>query len=208
MTTVFLPRVRRESSTVRRVGDRPKLGLDLDGVVFAWDIGACTALRMRGVNVEVRESTSWGELETRITPQQWKWLWNEGVREAFKLAPVYTGVVPTLRAMQELVDICVVTHRPRAVVDITLQRLAELRLRPTMVLHVQGREKTGLVPDPIAFIDDRQENVEDLVAAGVMTFYPRKPWNTELDETAWLMEDRVQGYDSIEEVLAWLKSQL
>lgn len=189
---------------------RPKFGLDLDGVVFAFDIGACLALKFgRGVDIDVRESTCWNDIKERCSPQDWKWLWDSGVRRAFEYAPIYPGVPTQLRQIQESVDLIVITHRPRKVIDITLRKLADIGLRPVAVHHVQGQDKSHIADDCIGYVDDKVENVIDLATThDVPVFTPRKGWNrllwdpTPLDEPVGM---DIRPYDNFEEITQWVR---
>jgi hypothetical protein len=186
--------------------DRPKLGVDLDGVVFAFDIGACVALKMfRDVDIDVRESSHWNDIQERCSTSDWRWLWNEGTRVAFDLAPAYPNVGTHLRTIQEMMDLVIITHRPRSVIDITLRKLAELRLRPIAVHHVQGYDKAHVAPDCIAYIDDKVENVLNLAdECRVPVFMPKKPWN-ELLHVADVRGSRdIRPYDDFKEIVQWV----
>lgn len=189
---------------------RGRFGLDLDGVVFAFDIGACLALKMHGVDIDVRESTSWNDIKERVSDDAWKWLWNEGVREAFALAPVYPGVAAEVRQIQDVMDVIVITHRPRSVVDITLKRLGELGFRPNEVHHIQHGDK-ALITRCDAYVDDKPENVLGLALAhDVPVFMPRKPWNSDYHEPHALNqanETDIRVYDDFREVTQWVRAR-
>jgi hypothetical protein len=194
---------------------KPKIGVDLDGVVFAFDLGACLALKLHGEPIEVRESTRWDEIKEYVSADSWQWLWNEGVRDAFNFAPTYPGVPAALREIQTMMDMVIITHRPRNVIDITLRRLAELRLQPVAVHHIQGQDKSLISPDCVAYIDDKPSNVTALAGAhDVPVFMPRKPWNAELHLVGSGMvmgnETRpfdIRPYDNFNEVTEWVRAQ-
>ena len=187
---------------------RPKFGVDLDGVVFAYDIGACIALKLRGVDIEVRESYHWNDIQERVSEEDWRWLWNEGSRSCFEHAPAYPGIATQLRSIQDIVDLVIITHRPKGVIDITLRKLADMRLRPVAVHHVQGLDKADVEPDCIGYVDDKVENVLDLASRHeVPVFMPRKPWNRALhdpSDSGYSITMDIRPYDNFEEVTQWL----
>src|ERR1051326_5981234 len=107
---------------------KPKLGVDLDGVVYSWCHAARSALHIRGIDIEVRECNWWNELKDQISDEDWRWLWGEGSRDMFGSMHSYPGAVPALRRIENDFRIAYVTHRPQRVADLTLTRLAQDKL--------------------------------------------------------------------------------
>lgn len=204
-----MPLSRSKRSKLKAMKPRVKLGLDLDGCVFAFDIGACTALKMhKEPNIEVRESECWDDIKARVSHDSWQWVWNEGCRFAFENAPAYPGVATQLHIIQDIADIIVITHRPRAVADITMKRLAELGIRPVVMYHVPGGNKAELCNYCDAYVDDKPSNVHDLAALGVPVFMPKKPWNFELHHPDPDGREDIRPYTDFEEVTRWVRAKI
>ena len=183
----------------------PRFGLDLDGCVYEFTVGATTALHLhRNSDVEIRVSDSWDDIRDRVPRSDWHWLWSEGCRLAFEFSPYYPDVMDGLRVMQEFMDIVVITHRPRKVIDITLRKLAEAGLRPQQVHHVQGESKVEIAQQCVGVVDDKVENVEAYAAAlDVPVWMPRRPWNAGYHWPDQEGPADIRPYDDFRDVTLW-----
>lgn len=194
----------REIASAVAKRDLPRLGLDLDGVVFAFDIGARLALNLhKGTSLQVRESNSWDEIQEQVSRTTWRWLWTDGVRDVFELAPAFPDVVRGVLELQRTMDIVIITHRPDAVADITLRRLGELGIRPREVHHAQYSDKAGVTAPCAVYVDDKPQNVYELTEGhpDATVFFPKKRWNSELHS---IEHPQIRGYDDFQTVVSWV----
>lgn len=162
-----------------------RIGLDIDGVMYQWDKTARYMLRNVLPNSPYKgclrdESPSWDFIEKSVQPEHWRWLWTEGVRLGlFRHGHLYPGTIEAVRRLAELGDVIVITHRPKSAVHDTLDWLAYQRL-PISGVHLltNGEPKSDVRPHCDIYLDDRLENVSELVAARAGIVCLRmQPWN-------------------------------
>lgn len=188
---------------------KPKLGVDLDGCVYSFDYGCRSQLKLRGNDIDVRESNHWNEMAEEVSKSEWEWVWNEGCQAVFETAPEYPGMVSMLKRVQSRVDLIIITHRPLRVANVTLRRLGEAGLTPAAVIHCAGSDKSAIASDCIAYIEDRPENVLDLATVlQVPVFMPRRPYNEEYHAPHFGPLDNIHPYDDPKEIESWLMKHL
>lgn len=187
-----------------------KVAFDIDGVLYPWTTASAQAANTRGFHVDtgVDAHLNWNWLHGQIDEDTWQWLWRgPGLQLMFDRPElVYPGANRLLRQLSQLGALAYVTHRPSAASIYTARWVAERRV-PFQSLHVLGAQPKSavLTADTDLFIDDKTENVVEVLAnhPTVLVGAPRRPWNTELNETR---HGRFLGlYDDPQEVLEWAK---
>ena len=172
---------------------RLRIGLDIDGVIYAWDKTARYMMREVLPNSPYKDdprfredSPSWNWIQDNVDPKHWDWLWSEGVRLGlFKHGHLFPGAIVGIRELATLGDIVLITHRPAQAVGSTLSWLA-LQDLPLSGLHIlsNGENKGTVRPKVDYFLDDKPENVLDMHNAGVHSYLMRRPWNQDFMWTA------------------------
>lgn len=162
-----------------------RIALDLDGVVYQWDKTARYMLRtMRGyenASPLKHESPHWNHIEESVNPEDWDWLWHEGVELGlFRYGHLYPGSIEAVRELAEYGLVEVVTQRPVHATQDTLDFLSYLKL-PFSAVHIlhRGQQKSTLRAD--LYIDDGPHVVTDVNAncpTAVVVLMDR-PWNQE-----------------------------
>lgn len=169
---------------------KPRIALDLDGVVYDFHGAACYMMRHNfGYTAELsRESwTSWDWMQGQVHPDHWRWLWNQGVEEGlFRHGHTLKGSIDGVRELATLGDIAVVTSRPRSAIQDTLSWLAYNRL-PITEVHIVGSgvPKTSCGDFALA-VDDAVHNGTDYTSAGVPMLLIDKPWNQGVEDSPLL----------------------
>lgn len=164
-----------------------RIGLDIDGCMYQWDKTARYMLREVLPNSPYKRdgplghaSLHWDYIMQNVDPAHWKWLWTEGVRLGlFRHGHLFPGAIQAVRALAELGDVVVITHRPKAAVDDTLAWLAFQQL-PLSGVHLltEQEPKSNVQPRCDVYLDDRPENCTDLGehTYGSVALMDR-PWN-------------------------------
>lgn len=147
------------------MGGRPRFGLDIDGVLYNWDKTARYMLRTYKSYPEdgplAVESQSWDYIQRNVSKEDWNWLWNTGVKQGlFRYGHLYKGTIEGVRRLAELGDVVVITHRPRAAVQDTLDWLSFLRLPFTETHLLTSGERKSLIKCDL-YVDDKPENFSD-----------------------------------------------
>lgn len=168
-------------------------GLDLDGVCYQFEKTARYMLRKRisdrGVNPPAELSVAsrgWNAirdvLENADLAADWEWLWAEAVGQGlFRYGHVVTGAIEGVQALNELGEVVVVTHRPKAAVHDTLTWLSFMFDKaPLAGVHIQsnGQKKSEVNPRPAIYIDDATHVADDIISntsSSVILF--DQPWN-------------------------------
>lgn len=161
-----------------------RIGIDIDGVMYQWDRTARYMLRnvLPGspYGFLVEESKSWNEIQHRVAPEDWGWLWNEGVKLGlFRYGHMYPGTVQAIRKLATMGEIVLITHRPTAAVKDTLAWLAYNDF-PISELHLltAGENKASVKPECDIYLDDKPENCIDLADGTKARIYlMARPWN-------------------------------
>ena len=168
-----------------------RIGLDLDGVAYDWDKTARYMMRQHYINtgrpvpVELNiPAQSWDWINYAVEPDDWKWLWTEGIAEGlFRYGHIVKGAIEGVQELNELGEVTVITSRPKAAVHDTLVWLSTMFDKaPISGLVIQterDQKKSDVVPVPDVYIDDALHNARDileLTKSEVVLF--NQPWNT------------------------------
>lgn len=162
---------------------RSRLGLDLDGVVYDFHSIARFLLSMRvGYDLPPVEEiwSSWNGHLMHVSNEDDEWLWDKGVELGlYRHGHVLKGSIEALREIDEMVDIVVITHRPRPARQDTLAWLSFNQI-PTSEIHMlHAREPKWKVPCDF-YLDDKLDTVIDISTHAMMTSMPLlwdRPWN-------------------------------
>lgn len=156
-----------------------RAGIDLDGCVYRWSDTARFLLNWN-FGLALGESTSWDYLQQNTTPDQWRWLWREGVEQhgLFRHGNCYPGAFEALTDLARDHELVFITARPPNARADTLDWLAYHRL-PAREVHIIGasERKSEATRRCDWYVDDRPENVVDLDRTGARTFLFDRPWN-------------------------------
>lgn len=165
-----------------------RIGVDIDGVMYEWEKTARYMLREILPNSPYtkdgplgQQSTAWGYIDGHVSKEHWKWLWSEGVKLGlFRHGHVVPGTIKGVRALAEIGDVIIITHRPRSAVNDTLAWLSFQDL-PLAGIHVLSdmEPKSSVQPQCDIYIDDKPENCDDLrknTKAKLVAMYDRA-WN-------------------------------
>lgn len=177
--------------------NRPRIGLDLDGVCYQWDKTARYMLRniidpfdlALGARKKLAtESTSWDYIQEAVGPGAWRWLWTEGVRLGlFRFGHVVTGFPEGVRALNEFADVEIITHRPASAVMDTIDWIRiNFQDFPPAGIHLLTHQepKAEVRPAMDLYIDDKPQNCVELAEVGKVIMFARR-WNEfpSLDQT-------------------------
>ncbi len=193
-----------EEAKVKRL----HVAFDIDGVLFDWDSAAREAFELRGYeNLVVSEY--WNHLKEQVRAKDWDWLWRgSGLRITYDRPDIeYPGAGKLLRHAGATCDLDLVTHRPNSAAPYTARWLAA-RGCHFRALHVIGSHVLkSTVVQPDVFVDDKVENVIDMLENGpshCQVFMPRRVHNQPLHDSD---HPRLQVYTSLKEVSQWLKEK-
>lgn len=105
--------------------------LDVDGVLYHFERTARYLLRtVKGYDNLSEPSGSWDHIRERVSQKDWNWLWNHGVKLGlFRHGHLFTGAIEGVKALAEMGDVVIITHRPKSAVQDTLDWLAYNRFQ-------------------------------------------------------------------------------
>lgn len=185
-----------------------KIAVDLDGVMYEWSKTARYMLREykgypRSGPMGV-ESQDWDYLMNNITPEDWDWLWKEGIELGlFRYGHVVTGSQIGVRKLREQGHkVSIVTHRPDSAVADTIDWLSLLQNPRAGVVfdgvHIltNGERKSSVVGDVL--VDDKPSNIEDWVGHGRRGILFDREWNQ--DETP-AGSIRAYGWEDVTDIV-------
>ena len=210
MTTVYAGEVSENGfftpPGVVTVKSRPRIGLDIDGVMYRWVKTAMYMLReilpnspykrLGGPLRDEEQSTYWDYIENNVSGTHWRWLWTEGVRLGlFRYGHLHSGTIKAVRELAEIGDVILLTNRKAKAVEDTLAWVSYLKL-PIMGIHFVPKKlgKSSVLPHCDAYLDDNVDNCVELsrnTAARIIKLMDR-PWNR--GETQ-VQEERVYSWD-------------
>jgi len=169
-----------------------RIGVDIDGVMYKWIKTAHYMLRevmpnspYKGKNDllhgDESQVTHFDWTREVVGEVYWEWLFTEGVRLGlFRYGHLYPGTIVAMRELAKLGEIIIITHRPKNAVNDTLAWLAYLDL-PIAGVHIltDGEPKSSVHPQCELYIDDKPENVRDLMmhTGATAIAMPDRPWN-------------------------------
>lgn len=189
---------------------KPKIGVDIDGVLYPFDLAARTLLRLRGVDVNVADDAQyWNHTAEIVGREAWEWIWGPGRRQVFEAAPPYPGAIKAMRRLENDVRIVYVTHRPLDVAHITLRWLAYHKLNPHAVIHASGENKSQYAEGCIAFIEDRAENAREIAdATDAEVWVPCRTWNTDVGTMTDVTRPNLRTFTDWKEVTEWVSQRV
>lgn len=125
------------------------------------------------------------------TKEDHQWMWAEGVKLGlFRYGHVTTGAIVGVRKLAEQGHkLSVVTHRPAAAVQDTLDWLSYVRL-PFTGVHILSNQEPKTTVDWDLLIDDKPENIKQAEFEGRVGVLFDQPWNKDVD----FMPIRAQGW--------------
>lgn len=171
---------------------RLRIGLDLDGVCYQWESTARYMVRQRMLARGetpppelYRRFQHWDWLKEYSTPDDWKWLWNEGITEGgvYRYGHVVEGAIDGVRELTSIADVTIVTSRPKIAVHDTMAWLGLMFDKcPLAGVAIQsdGQKKSEVKPCPDIFIDDAKHNFDDMLdntESAIIQYW--QPWNAD-----------------------------
>lgn len=182
----------------------PKIGVDLDGVVYNWG-DTVRYLIKHYHGIDLPPSTHWNFIEQNIPESVWDWLWTEGIELGmFKYGNTIKGSIEGLREIAGLGELEIITHRPRQAMKDT--QLFIYRLPDVFDgIHILTKQepKSGVGCD--IYIDDNPQVIEDVVRNGSYAILLDQPWNQEvrnifggLADAFWV---RAYGWEEVPKLL-------
>ena len=163
------------------------VAVDCDGVLYEWSKTARYMLRAyKGYSADGpmgTESTSWDYIRDHVEPEDWAWLWREGVELGlFRYGHVVQGAVIGLRALQRSHKLVLVTHRPASAVNDTLDFISYIsnsKQDPIRWsgIHVLTNEEPKSEVGADILIDDKPDNVGEWWITGRHAVLFGRPWN-------------------------------
>jgi uncharacterized HAD superfamily protein len=187
-----------------------RIGVDLDGVIYKWTETARWLLNWK-FGVEIGDSTHWDYIKEQITEQQWAWLWQNdpdgGIgRGLFRHGHCYKGSFEAMKELDQLGDIVVITHRPKAAIKDTMEWISFNGI-PASTVHLMYREepKSSVKPECGIYVDDKAANCIDLNenTNGLVCLWDR-PWNRAEQKN---LPSEIQIIDSWEKFLELAKEK-
>jgi len=184
---------------------RPRAGVDLDGVLYAWEPQARSVLESQW-GVSLSPSTDYYsihyELAERLGPavgtDAERWLFSTGGCNA-GLWIDGASVPKAVETVQRLAlshDVVLITKRPRVAIPDTWRWLVSQGVFATELV-VSNKPKSSVSCD--WYVDDSPSVVEELAAAGRKVYLFDCPWNQDCPAGV-----RVKGWDDLwSRVVKW-----
>lgn len=138
-----------------------RVGVDLDGVGYAWDKTARFLLKWHK-GYDLPPSQTWDSIQEAVSPEDWKWLWSEAVvnHGLYRHGHLLKGFKEAMDTLDTRHDVVILTARPSKARQDTLEWLAYHRI-PTREVHILGKEPKSTVKCDV-YIDDGPHNLRDL----------------------------------------------
>lgn len=178
-----------------------RIGIDLDGVCYAWEKTARYLLNThRGY--ALKESPCWTHIPDSVTKDDWRWLWSDGVTLGlFRFGHIIRGAFDGIRALHDDGhELVAITHRPESAVKDTHDWLDFAGL-PFSERHILTNEEPKSTVDGDVLIDDKIENVIDWIesdpARRAVLF--DQPWNRVNDVNSRIF--RAIGWPDVVELI-------
>jgi 5'(3')-deoxyribonucleotidase len=191
-----------------------KILVDLDGVCYEWQRTARYILNAyRGTDLPPIDEwwDSWEAIKDKISRDDWKWLWSEGVANGlFRYGHMTTH---TRVALQELLDdghtIGIATSRPANAVNDTIDWCSlYFKDIPLTGIYI-GPDKDQLAGDIL--VDDKIENCQNWLNHGMVYQATRRsllydrPWNRDLRGLNPYRDGGVVRAEGWQEVVRWIR---
>lgn len=183
-----------------------KIAVDLDGVCYHWERTARYMLRrwyaQRGEHhpqMLDRESLCWDDIQHNVSPDAWRYLWTDAVREGlYRHGHIVGGTIEALtRLAADGYELVIATARPREAVEDTFAWCAlHFRRVPLSAIHITA-EKLSAPAD--IYIDDAEHNATAIAAAGKLCLLFDRPWNYRMPKTKNV--ERVYGWRGVLDAL-------
>lgn len=131
---------------------------------YKWS-GTALHLLSTEFGLDLVEPEYWEHIQDQVTPEQWSWLWDEGVEQGlFRHGGAYPGTFAALDELSALGDITIITHRPQCAVSDTLDWIAFHKIvAPTIHILYREEKKSSVQPFCDIYVDDKVSNCVDLV---------------------------------------------
>lgn len=199
---------------------KPRVMLDLDGTVYQWERTARYLLRDYYADSRYgfippalyEASTHWDYIQDHVSEDAWSWLWTEGVRKGlFREGHIYTGAGEAIHELSQFARVVVVTKRPEAAVNDTLDWLSFRRWAISGFHFLTGEDevKSSVTPHFEVYIDDSLDVMADLAANtdGHLLLVDR-PWNrVAVEDLSTRVERTWDWSDTIDKTRAALKQR-
>ena len=165
-----------------------KIALDLDGVCYEWDKTARYMLRRRltqqrrPIPTELfAESKHWNTIQEAVEPDDWAWLWSEGVELGlFRYGHCVRGSIEGVQELARIAEVHLLTARPtslKARRDTNAWVNFMFDMADIRGLHFE--EVKTKFPANI-YIDDAPGTVRSLATQEKRVILFRRPWNDEV----------------------------
>lgn len=139
-----------------------RIGVDLDGVGYAWDKTARFLLKWHH-GWDLPESQTWDSIQEAVDKDAWQWLWSDAITKhgLYRHGHLLKGFKEAMDALDARHDVVILTARPSKARQDTLAWLSYHQI-PTKEVHILGKEpKSSIACD--VYIDDGPHNVVELV---------------------------------------------
>lgn len=191
------------------------IGLDLDGVCYAFDKTVrwmlSQRIRARGeqppASLSVAAST-WDSTMESVSSSDWAWVWSGAIEEGlYRYGHVISGAIQGVQALNNLGDVYVITSRPKMAVHDTLTWLAFMFDKSPLAgvtIQSNGQKKSQANPVPDVYIDDAVHVVNEILdntQSRVVLF--DQPWNQDAPLSHRLY--RAVGWTEVVKIAAMLK---
>jgi 5'(3')-deoxyribonucleotidase len=151
------------------------IGLDLDGPCYHFDRTARYMLRKRilaygdfaTAKLLEEESTTWNGIRDIVHPDDWAWLWTDGVKNGlFRYGHIVGGAIEGVQELSQIGDVVAITARPKQAVHDTIVWLATMFDKAPLsglVIQSHGQRKSDVHPLPDVYVDDAAHNADDIL---------------------------------------------
>lgn len=191
-----------------------RVAVDLDGPCYEWDKTARYMLRhyrgSKGLDEPSREWFWYGQDWHNVSKEDWKWLWNEGVKLGlFRYGHMTKDTRVGLQRLVEMGhEILIITSRPASAVEDTKEWVDfYYKGIPLVDLHIlsNNEEKSSVQADIL--IDDNPPNVVEWAEQGRAALLFDRPWNRKTNMIAPITGSiyRVTGWKG---VVTWFENGL
>ncbi len=155
--------------------EKPRVLLDLDGVIRDWISGLKIAYRKKYPGHRLKEIDSRELGEFFPIGEEIEEFIRRNNREIIENAPPYPGAVETLNQWSEKFDLVLVTSQEAWAVKDTLAWLRENPLPVSEVIMTFNKEEV----EGVALLDDFIYNLQKFDASGRTAVCMDRPWNRE-----------------------------
>ncbi len=182
-----------------------RIGLDVDGVLYQFSKTAQYMIARRE-GYETREELGWDDTtwDCHRPPSDWHWVLSSPQAEkVFRHGHLFRGAIEFVDDLAELGDVIIITKRPRAAIQTTLDWLSFNRFPITEVCVLGSDRLKSAVPADV-YIDDSLENIDELAKhtwSDIVLI--DRPWNQrkKLPPRTFRARDFKEAYTIVRRVL-------